>query len=50
MKKVYDEAQLLNATEREQLLKEYGLRNVEVTTSIFQLCAVTVWLIKILEF
>ena len=36
MKKIYDEAQLLdNATEREQLLKEYGLRNVEVTTSIF---------------
>jgi uncharacterized protein YqgQ len=34
MKKVYDEAQLLNATEREQLLKKYGLRNVEVTTSI----------------
>lgn len=32
MKKVYDEAQILNATEREQLLKEYGLRNVEVTT------------------
>jgi hypothetical protein len=34
MKKVYDEAQLLNLTEREQLLKEHGLRNVEVTTSI----------------
>ena len=35
MKNVYDEAKLLNATEREQLLKAYGLRNVEVTTSVF---------------
>jgi Plavaka transposase len=35
MKNVYDEAQLLNATEREKLLKEYGLRNVKVTTSNF---------------
>ena len=32
MKKVYDEAQLLNVTEHEQLLKEYGLHNVKVTT------------------
>jgi len=32
MKEVYDEAQLLNATEREHFLKGYGLRNVEVTT------------------
>ncbi|KAF8812136.1 hypothetical protein BYT27DRAFT_7221243 [Phlegmacium glaucopus] len=29
MKKVHDEAQLLNATEREQLLKDHGLRNVK---------------------
>jgi hypothetical protein len=40
MKEIYDEAQLLNATEREQFLKGYGLRNVEVTFQFSNLVTV----------
>ena len=41
MKKVYDKAQLLNVTEHELLLKEYGLHNVDVgvaESSNYRMC------------